>query len=341
MNNIVITFVHLGTHPAPYLWTNIAEISRRFPESRIALIYDSPEFVRGQNKQNLLLYQYSRVAEEQEILNRQEVQMNFRKGYWRFTLERLLALHQFHNYIPNSGLLHIESDVLLLPGFPFNELSTEEKIMWCECDEKRDVASIVFSPDPKTSSWLKNQILVHIDKPGFITDMDILFRIRSNNPHQVSTFPTNAKSLQSDFQGIFDGLNLGSWLTGMDPRNSFGITRVRDSALITRSGSNIAPWESNFEYSSENGLYEISSLGRVRIWNLHVHSKNRKLLGADWENELIKYVSGSKSQKVMKEFNFQILIELLVSNYKNKTLTRYLLSTYLLKSIREFFNSAR
>jgi hypothetical protein len=319
----------------------MAEISRRFPDCQIALIYDSQEFIEGQNLQGLLLYKYLRVAEEQSILSRQEVQMNFRKGYWRFTLERLLALNQFHQSIPSDGLMHIESDVLLLPGFPYRELLLNEKIMWCECDENRDVASIIYSPYPSTSLWLKNQILMQIDKPGFITDMEILFRIRANNPHEVSIFPTTINSFRGDFEGIFDGLNLGGWLTGMDPRNSFGVTRVRDTTLITKSGTKIFPWKSKFEYSSANGLYEFSDLGRARIWNLHIHSKNRKLLGADWENELIKYVNGSKSHKVSKEFRIGILTQLLISNYKNKTLTRYLLSLHLLKTIRELFKRGR
>ncbi len=341
MNGIVITFVHLGTHAAPYLWTNIAEISRRFPDCQVALIYDSPEFIEGQNQHGLLLFKYLRVVEEQDVLNQQDVQMNFRRGYWRFTLERLLALHQFHMSNPDNGLLHLESDVLLLPGFPFNELSFKEKIMWCECDENRDVASIVFSPSLTTSLWLKNQILKQIDKPGFITDMEILFRIRASNPHEISTFPTTLGSFPGDFEGIFDGLNLGGWLTGMDPRNSFGVTRVRDTALIRRSGTKISPWKSKFEYSSENGLYEFSDSARARVWNLHIHSKNRKLLGPEWEIELTRYVNGSRSNKVSREFSFQILTQLLISNYRNKTLTRYLLSLYVLKLIRKLFNRHR
>ena len=341
MKEIVITFVHLGEHPAPHLWTNIKAVLQRFPGNLVALIYDSPRFIEGKTEQGLLLYKYSRISQEQEVLNKQEVQMDFRKGYWRFTLERLLALHQFHTSIPEKGVLHIESDVLLLPGFPFDKLANKENIMWCECDENRDVASIVFSPNPTTSSWLKNQILKQIIKRGFITDMDILFRVRANNPLEVSIFPTNIKSVHDDFQGIFDGLNLGSWLTGMDPRNSFGVTRIRDTRLITKSGTLISPWKSKFEYSADNGLFEFSELGQVRIWNLHVHSKNRKLLGAAWENELIKYVNKSNSGAVSREFSLHVLIRLLISNYKNKTLMRFLLSLHALKSIRELFGRAK
>ena len=324
MKNIAIAFVHLGDHKANYLWSNIEQLIKRFPDQRVVLIYDTPGFVEGVEINGLEFFQYVRINQEQKKLNNQLVEMNFRKGYWRFTLERLISLHQFHATTSETGLLHVESDVLLLPEFPFNTLALKDKLMWCECDGIRDVASIVYSPNHASSFWLKEKILDQITADKFISDMEILLNIRKEYADLIETFPIIGSSCPNVFQGIFDGLNLGAWLTGIDPRNSFGCTKIRDTDLIKRSGTIVKPWNSGYEYSISNGLVAINENSKSRIWNLHIHSKNYKLLGKDWEEELIRFTEEAKGSRSNSEFNFGILVELIRTNFANRTLTRYL-----------------
>ena len=325
MKNTAIAFVHLGDHEAPYLWSNLEQLIKRFPKQRVVLIYDTPGFIEDVEINGLEFFKYVRINQEQKKLNNQLVEMNFRKGYWRYTLERLLSLHQFHATNPETGLLHVESDVLLLPEFPFDTLVLKNKLMWCECDNNRDVASIVYSPNRDSSFWLKDEILNQITEHKFISDMEILLNIRKENPDSIETFPIISSSFPNAFQGIFDGLNLGAWLTGIDPRNSFGCTRIRDTDLIKRSGTIVEPWNSSYEYSNSNGLVAINENSKSRIWNLHIHSKNYKLLGKDWEEELTRFTEESNGNKSRSEFHFGVLMELIRTNFTKRTLTRYLL----------------
>lgn len=328
MKKLIITLVHLGDHPAPYLWTNIEQLISRFPENEVALIYDKETFIEGSRPPGLTLHKYERNQLEQEVLEKQLVPMGFRSGYWRFTLERFLALHDFHKKNPEAAIFHIESDVLLLPGFPFEWISAQANLMWCPCDQDRDVGSLLFSPTPESSAWLAEQILKTIDSSEFITDMVILRRIGSKFPEKVQYFPTQIDH-DSEFEikesGIYDGAAIGLWLTGIDPRNYYGVTRVRDTKTILNAGTNIEPWKSTFYYSAQDGLFQKSSNLRVRIWNLHIHSKNMRLLGPDWERELMKYVHASKKATMSTEFDFSIFKDLIRTNYQQGQLIRFLL----------------
>lgn len=328
MRKVIITFVHLGEYPSPYLWTNIEQLIDRFPENEVALIYDTETFIKNRSILGLKLHKYERVESDQEVLGKQQVPMSFRRGYWRFTLERFLALHDFHERNTSAGILHIESDVLLLPGFPFELISSWANLMWCRCDDDRDVGSLLYSPTPESSRWLKEKILETIDSSGFITDMVILRRIARRFPNAVGYFPTefNQTNRQeiNDF-GIFDGAAIGLWLTGIDPRNYYGITRVRDTKTIYNAGTNIEPWKSTYYYSPNGGLFQKSSNVEVRIWNLHIHSKNLKLLGVDWESELIRYVHATKKVSMTTEFNLTIFKDLIKTNYQQGQLLRFFL----------------
>lgn len=114
-------------------------------------------------------------------------------------------------------------------------------------------------------------------------------------------------------------------MTGIDPRNYYGVTRVRDTKTILNAGTNIEPWKSTFYYSAQDGLFQKSSNLRVRIWNLHIHSKNMRLLGPDWERELMKYVHASKKATMSTEFDFSIFKDLIRTNYQQGQLIRFLL----------------
>jgi hypothetical protein len=328
MKKVIITLVHLGNHPSPYLWTNIEQLIERFPDNEVALIYDTETFIEGRRIPGLTLHKYERVQLEQDILEKQLVPMSFRMGYWRFTLERFLSLQTFHQKNTDAGILHIESDVLLLPDFPFESISTCENIMWCPCDTERDVGSLLYSPTPAFSGWLKGEILKSIGSKEFITDMVILRRIAGRFPEKVIYFQNQIqqfKGLEPQAQGVFDGYILGLWLTGIDPRNYFGVTRVRDKKTLQKEGSGLRPWEATYEYSNEQGLRQKTTFGEARIWNLHIHSKNSKLLGADWENELVKYVKLTEKNSMSTEFNWEILKELITTNFQQGQLIRFLL----------------
>jgi hypothetical protein len=94
---------------------------------------------------------YSTTKETQSLfaLASKKLDHNFRDGFWKYTFERLFALQQYHEKHSDSKILHIESDVLLLPEFPWKSFAELNSLAWLNVNETHDVAALVYLPNPK------------------------------------------------------------------------------------------------------------------------------------------------------------------------------------------------
>lgn len=246
----------------------------------------------------------------------------FRKGFWRYSLERLFALTAFHSEHPNTSVIHIESDILLFDDFPWGNFYGLPNLMWMPFNLERDVASIIYSPSANRSEWLEWQMLNLLKEDPGLSDMTLLRKIAVINRDHVEYFPM-AESEDSPilqewtdleyrkrvtssyplFDGVMDGATLGMWLTGQDPRNNKGSTirykSIPESAINTEllKGKMVA---------TNRGL----SIGNARVLNLHIHSKDRKLLRPQYPAEIRICVNRSQSGKTLKQFSYWGFIEL-------------------------------
>jgi hypothetical protein len=276
----------------------------------------------------LMLFKYIPRDAEQVALRNQEIEFRFRSGYWRFTLERLLSIQQFHSENRDLAILHIESDVLLLPSFPLNKLLDINSLMWCPCDHERDVASLLYAPDYSESVWLAEKVLSQLKSRKFITDMQILHNISQAFPARVKYFPSPIDSVspdtskEFDSHDLFDGALVGQWLTGLDPRNNWGITDIRATNKLKTDENHLLPWHGHFSYSRDFGLKYLNNGQSFSIHNLHIHSKNPKLLGESWEKELMRLIN---KHGPSREFSPSIFLQLLVQNRRKRTLLRFIL----------------
>jgi hypothetical protein len=328
VKKICIALIHLGEEPAPYLLSNIKELILRFPNHQIALIYSSDEILPKSEIPKLILFKYIPRESEQKALRNQEIEFRFRSGYWRFTLERLLSIQQFHSENRDLAILHIESDVLLLPSFPFNKLLDVNSLMWCPCDNERDIASLLYTPEYSESLWLAENVLNQLKDKKFITDMQVLHNIARAFPSRVKYFPSlidlisPQSSKEFDSSDLFDGAIVGQWLTGLDPRNNWGFTDIRATDKLKTDENQLLPWYGLFTYSREIGLQYTNNGRNFSIHNLHIHSKNSNLLGERWEQELARLVN---TQGPTKEFSVFTLLQLLAQNRRKGTLFRFIL----------------
>lgn len=268
-----IVFVHLGSAKVRHLWKNIKRIKKLFPDKTITVIYSD-----SSHKENILQsgaepFLYNTSDQDEDLLSRISQNRLFREGFWRFSLERLLALEAWHSKLnSDSPMLHLESDILIFGNFPFKELATSEKLSWIQVTETHDVSAILFSPSAEQTKWLTSSIRKELINNSGLTDMTVLNQIRRKNPKLVSLLPTLCTPSREKFQGIFDGASLGMWLTGRDPRNNLGIIRrhLKFEDAIDQAGE--------AEYSFNNGmLFTCSASGTYPIYNLHVHSKRMNL----------------------------------------------------------------
>lgn len=342
-----------------HLLLNLNRCARIFPQQRLALISDQPltffKNISDNLQKRIEIFKYSESIlqpEESKVLFTLKHDMRFRRGYWRLTLERLFALKYFQREF-KSPILHLESDILLLPNFPFKSIFdyAGNSLMWGDCRVGEDSAALFYSPNLLAiSKFIDEARNLLTEKPNS-TDMSLLYQIRNSSVLDVKLFPTRSrkidKSLLSEnaenskhnnlyiLQGSFDSAAFGMWLTGIDPRNDYGFTIVGDSGHIFESEYLDQPqFYRDLDFTDEG----ILNVDKFPIYSIHVHSKNPKLFGEDWENRLRKFVNSSRQHQRIRIVGFSPLLftSLILSNLSDRTLLSFL--SHFLKRIRTYIS---
>jgi hypothetical protein len=361
---LVANFVHLGNDLPIHLELNISRFKRLFPDIPITLIINSECDVSKVSQYIWKMYIYNREDPElAELFPKLSHDSGFREGFWIKTLERLFAFIEFHKTLDfDTQLLHIESDVLLFPNFPWAKFSKSRlpPLGWCAFSPDHDVASLVYSRNHDSSSFLKKSLIKFLRKDSFVNDMTALNRVAKMYPQETFYFPMDgggvftkrdsSKSTRKttadpksryfdEFEGVFDGLAFGMYLTGIDPRNTFGFRLVHHRTNLLNSKSYIQPRQ--YEYSTDifGNLWLRNDSFFIPVYCLHIHSKNLKLFGDNWETELRRLVELPNSRKY-DGFNFIVFRNLIRDNFENRTLFRYLFNP-LRKKVLSFCKRPR
>lgn len=344
--NLELIFVRLGPRRNIFLNGNIERLRVLFPKLSITVIDDevSQRFrkvIPGvkyhiYRNQNLQSIQTARLVKSQI----------FRQGFWHFTAERLFAVLDYQSSNPGTPILHIESDVLLFPNFPFSDLIKLDFISWCTFNESKDVASLLYLPAHADSSWLKAEIQRQFIQNPESTDMTALSRISRQNQNKIRIFPplssmcisqlanprnpkvlhdvTRLNQLDRHFFGIFDSAVIGMWLCGMDPENHNGKLLIHDKVMLNNGDSYIDPSGLRYNLDEQGNLYFLNDKIWIPIYNLHVHSKNRKILSTNWISELNEYVHLARNPEPLILRKLEILMSVLVQQGSLKGALRYL-----------------
>ena len=225
-----------------------------------------------------------------------------------------MALSSFHAKFPNDGILHLESDILLLKGFPIEVISKLKKLFWVGFNDERDVGSILFSPNSHETAWLAKELKVLISEKPWRTDMSALFDIRIRNRERIGLFPDSPNNVKSDFEGIFDGAPIGMWLTGRDPRNYKGFVLK----FLDMSESPINPREMRLKVLTNGQLVTYSNMP---IYNLHIHSKDLRYFQTGNMDLISKNIVSSHSGKKIRTFSIKIFLKLVINKIKKKFIT--------------------
>lgn len=269
-----IVFVHLGDAPAKHLWLNIAKIRSEFPSVEITVVFSSQRHLKKIQKLDVKPFFYTCKPADEDLLNGLSHDSSFRNGFWRYSLERLLALAALHEErFSNISILHLESDILLLPGFPFESLQMLPKLAWCKFNETHDVSAILYSPNSAETNWLANTIRKELKINADLTDMTVLSVLGQKYPTKVNYLPSLHSPESNYFEGVFDGAAIGMWLTGRDPRNKFGL--IQRHLPLPEGLDNPSLYK--FKSSSNIHLEANRENEKKQIYNLHIHSKSPKL----------------------------------------------------------------
>lgn len=349
---VTLLFVYLG-HTPDYVFENIARTRALFPSKKIVFCGTQIPPLDWINKHKI---DFIRQVPDPEFdtYAKQFGDINHgQNGYWRFTVERLLAISTYHEQFSNEKILHVESDVILMPNFPIETFATLEEAAWIGYGNKADIASIVYLPNFESTKLFRKMILAELSL-GNLNDMKILFNVR--NRIKVTLLPVaesndtifggvKSKYYQGDiasledqdvFEGIFDSASIGIWLTGQDPRNRFGFTKIRTMEIVNNGAVQVDPSQGSFSLDSKGLLFILNSRSeRIPVYNLHIHSKDIELFSRNWESRLRRYIEIDGNHPRFVEFNFRMFLELLRLNTRQKTLVRFLLNTPLMVRLRK------
>jgi hypothetical protein len=328
LNDLKIVFIYLGKVIPEYVLENASRTADLFG-FQTHLFIESTDFL----PRNISISQNLNIAcikrrdftEEYNL----DHDLDFRDGFWVKTFERLLTLKDIHKTFGDTvHLLHVESDVLLMPTFPFIEV-LNEKIMWQMHNSFEDVASLVYLPSLNQSSWLYDKLLEEAKLDSKITDMSALSRIRSKYPDYIEVFPDVAsESGEFSEPNIFDGLSFGMWFCGLDPRNTYGLHVLHENGdFKANDNKNLKDILSNFSILLEDGelLYLQKQQQKFLIHSIHVHSKDRELFKTTNSWALDKYVEHSVDRDVIVlDFNRKMLLGLLRDNFLRGTFFSYI-----------------
>lgn len=307
-----LVYVYLGKSIPKYVLCNVFSSASQFPERNFYLVTSPETHYARINLPNVFSLHYSSELYDLSVSNVEiKHNVNFRNGFWVKTLERFFALQAFSNFL-NAPFIHIECDVILFDNFPFEN--------FCELDG--ETAFPVLAKDLGIASvlWFMDgfallNFLRFIEGFAFpVNDMEILGAYLSEHPSRVSVLPTaniemvfdryNAfarEVLQKNypiFNGYFDGATLGQYVYGLDGRNSFGLRKIG----FNHKNHPINPDKFNISFRNRN-LF-LSQEKQPTIFNLHIHSKDKKAFDYEKRNSYLSKVTKSGKIKSHTIFSF-------------------------------------
>lgn len=329
-----ICFVHLGSNAPEHLWLNIARMNLLFPGTKLTLIGNSKETRRVATSKGVTYLDHVSSPSEEVFLDSLSTQhdLRFRNGFWKYSLQRVFAAAKFAEESA-AGILHIESDILVMPDFPFDEFEKSlDRVSWQKFNESHDVASLLWFPDNfSTKTFLEK--LIKVDFPSSnSTDMTVLCQLAKQFPESFGVIPSAGDRGQlnydvemhdtrivdiSKFKGYFDAAAFGMWVFGQDPRNHYGFSlRYQDLPH-----SKVDP--SNTLFSLTDAGTCIDSYGN-RVFSFHVHSKDKKLFLPENQKRLRFYFESSYKRKRRRIYDRSARKELF-ADYRERRMLLHLL----------------
>ena len=333
-----VVFVHLGKSPVEHLWLNLKRHLELFPNIPVSVIIDEKLHYKKIPK-GVGIHLFKRSKDYFENDGFRHIDQKFRRGFWRFSLERLFALEDFHQSLPDSSILHIESDVLLMPNFPWENLAQAKKPIWNYYNNDRDVSALLYLPTIEDTQKFVLRIKSELISNPLHTDMSVLSALRKKHNQDYELFPSLSLSVPELYNplnnlenvifeqisnsknfpgGVFDAAPIGMWLTGHDPRNNYGHANLHDPSPLISGDSVVEPSKVNYLLDSSFNLKVKSEHADVAInvWCLHIHSKALELFGKNWKLELTSYVVLAQNKNTIAFFSRRALWSMFVQSIK-------------------------
>ena len=305
-----------------YAVSNLKHLKSTFPGKRICLVSDNETNLNIAKELGVESFKvdgiqtlWPRVSELMSLPK------NFRKGFWITSLIRFKAIEKYLMQNPESQIIQIEADVLLMTNFPFEKIgSLENRICYPLVSGELAAASIFVANDLDSMMDFNSEIENFFKSSSDHSDMTILAKISLLRPDLISILPTvpnfvqaPTASLEDDysrmsanfsfFDGVFDAATWGMYFIGTDARNQRGIRRIGiDFALHSLKASGF-----RLKTKQEGGMcISAKNLNEFNIFNLHIHSKGTKIFDPIKQAKVISAYEGLRYLGITRLFSAKI-----------------------------------
>lgn len=284
-----VILVHIGDNYPDYINDCIDQLVKY--DIKVHLILNSSQINKPLRKDILLAKVEDYVNDQFSNFKIKGYDSSFRDGFWIYTSSRFFILNEYVKRNNIKDFFHIEYDNLIfsdLLDIRDNLLTIKDKNMFVVVDsESRVIPSFIFIKDSRILSEFCNYLMNNQNN----NDMTNLFNyyLLNKEVDNLPIIPLDYKNELCSSLGIrpsgkinysnhyellnciFDGAAIGQYIGGVDPRNQSGDTTgfVNETTIFNVSKN---------KYIFENGeIYMISSDDKIKVINLHIHSKKLKL----------------------------------------------------------------
>jgi len=313
---LILTVIYLGSTLPKYVLKNLEYLHSTFDDNEIYFISDSVSSIKKAAKLGVKTWLAPNPDNQwREVREQLNHPMGFRNGFWFKTLARIFVLNSFLQLNKFERCLQIEADVFLFPNFPLTRfLELDAEIAFPMESNQMGIASLLYLQDHRSAESLAGFALNAIQLNPQITDMSLLGLIARSEALKflpLRTLPIHMQSALTQPEalnlvcdnrlgapGVFDGITVGQYLLGIDPRNSRG-TRI----LHRRQHSHaIDPEKLIFDFDNEKNLVLNGANEKSIIYNLHNHAKDLRLYKESSRMKLLEKRVKSSILGEKKEF---------------------------------------
>jgi hypothetical protein len=328
VQSLILAFVYLGPKIPRYVITNMQQVSSRFPSFEVVFIGDNEKICKKVKAFGFRTW-VSPNPDAAWGINRLSLSHDpiFRDGFWFRTLARFFALNEFLKVYPNVSCLLIESDVWISPSFPMHQFDDSSfQVSFPVTTSIQGVASTFYVKSSEHMQQFLDFSSHEVQRNPNSTDVTILAEYRRKHPERVTILPSGPTSpeaynlkfrefepkLMSDQtffkKQIFDASTWGQFLTGEEPRNSWGFRLINNIQLHHAVNPSL------FEFKTDGREFFARFNGvDYKINSLHVHSKDRRVFKDDlFLPTRFKNYSGC----AQKEIVWKYFIRLIPSRFK-------------------------
>jgi hypothetical protein len=300
-----IVLSYLGIPIPRYAMLNLRQIARNFPLRQKYFLFDKRSHqINKIEKMGWTLVPISFNEEIGKFRSSLQHDLEFRNEYWFKVMARLLVLDPVFEINSDSPIVQFETDIRISPDFPFDKMSEiQEEVAFPLFSSSTGAASVLFIKNLNSYKKFKKYFLNSILKNGSTTDMKILGEIAETQSIRTKILPTfgNCRHLIDNsvsdsefdrrrehldrFGGLFDALDFGPFFFGWDPKNSKGWLRI----FRPDFGQLVTPFDSKLKKEGRSLVVECTICeSHLKLFNLHVHSKDRRVFNDFIFNWIIK-----------------------------------------------------